>query len=224
MAPKRPAAWADPAALLAGLAVLLTALNLARIGHGSPPTPPTLSVSEWREYDVAGHVLGDQAAPVAMIVFSDYQCPACRALHTEVERLEASKRRQLRVRWRHYPLATHVHARSAALAAVCAGMQGAFVEMHSTLFRTALDSTTPPWTRLAATSGVSDTARFHECMGSESAAAALVRDDTDARRLGVRATPTILIQGDMYGGFPSDLRVLVHNAIKQAKRADGVAR
>jgi len=56
--------------------------------------------------------------------FSDYQCPFCRTSAPLLD--QATRRGDLNVVIIHFPLSGHLQARPAALAAICAGDQGAF--------------------------------------------------------------------------------------------------
>lgn len=84
-----------------------------------------------------GYVLGRDSAPVTIVEYADFQCPACArfALLTGPD----VKRRLVepgRVRWvfRDFPLNIHPNAVPAHHAAACASDQGRFWEMHDMLF------------------------------------------------------------------------------------------
>ena len=82
-------------------------------------------------------VKGSRDAKVALVLFSDFECPVCRRAAREVmPQLEAQYIDTGRVLlvWRHYPLARHVSARGAAEAAECAGRQSNFWELHDWAF------------------------------------------------------------------------------------------
>jgi protein-disulfide isomerase len=101
-------------------------------GHAPPPLP-TAPLS------LAGAVLrGDPTAPAVLIVFSDFQCPYCRAFAQQTfpkilkEYVAPGK---LLVAFRFFPLSIHPFADPAARAALCAGEQNRFWEMHDQLFQ-----------------------------------------------------------------------------------------
>ena len=81
------------------------------------------------------HVLGNPDAPVTVIEYGDFECPYCAAAAPVLRRLVEESEGQVRLVFRHFPLAdNHPHALTAALAAEAAGAQGAFWPMHDLLF------------------------------------------------------------------------------------------
>src|SRR3989344_3259689 len=82
-------------------------------------------------------VLGNKNAEVAVIEFSDYQCPFCRSFWKDTLHLLKSEyidTGKIKLIFRDYPLAFHAMAKSAATAANCAGKQGKYWEMHDKIF------------------------------------------------------------------------------------------
>jgi protein-disulfide isomerase len=85
--------------------------------------------------DATEHVLGNPDAPVTVIEYGDFECPYCAAAAPVLRQLVEESDGQVRLVFRHFPLAgTHPHALTAALAAEAAGAQGAFWQMHDLLF------------------------------------------------------------------------------------------
>src|SRR5581483_2598950 len=81
--------------------------------------------------------IGPAAAPVTVVVFSDYLCPYCKALSHTLESLVARYPSDVRVVYRQFPI--HPHADRLAEAALCAEDQGHFAAYHNLLFdRTSL--------------------------------------------------------------------------------------
>jgi protein-disulfide isomerase len=84
-----------------------------------------------------GFTMGSDTAPIEVVEWADFQCPACGqfavlTMHDVRERLIATGR--VRWRFRDFPLDIHDKARLAHHAAACAGEQGRFWEMHDQLF------------------------------------------------------------------------------------------
>ncbi len=85
--------------------------------------------------DATEHVLGNPDAPDTEIEYGDFECPYCAAAAPVLKQLVEESDGQVRLVFRHFPLAdNHPHALTAALAAEAAGAQGAFWPMHDLLF------------------------------------------------------------------------------------------
>lgn len=81
------------------------------------------------------HVKGSETAPVTLVEYGDFECPACADYYPFVERAYAELGSStLRVVFRHFPLPNHKNAMPAALASEAAGNQGKFWEMYSLLY------------------------------------------------------------------------------------------
>jgi protein-disulfide isomerase len=143
------------------------------------------------------HVRGHSDAPVTLVEFGDFQCPPCADLAEPINQLERDYRSRLRVVFHHFPLAIHQHAREAALASEAAALQGRFWEMHDLLYREQPVWSNAPDVRVlfsayARMLGL-DIDRFKKDMESDKAKARVGFDEEQAVTLGVKSTPTILI-------------------------------
>jgi protein-disulfide isomerase len=138
--------------------------------------------------------LGSPQAVIGIVEFSDYQCPYCRGFHQELfPQLKQKYIDTGLVQFIHKDLPlTRIHAQAmpAALAAVCAGQQGRFWQMHDALFESALAPALYP--QLAQRLGL-DAAKFAACLRDPASAQGILRDMDEARRLGINATPSFLI-------------------------------
>jgi protein-disulfide isomerase/uncharacterized membrane protein len=148
---------------------------------------------------------GVPGAPIRAVVYSDFLCPWCRQLALWLEQVAPQFRDRLAVSFRNYPLdkscntdlprTVHEGACPLALGAECAAEQGRFWQYHSSAFQQTLEKATPDDVRrIAAMSGL-DMPRFARCLASEAPGLRLARDIQEARRVGVNATPTVLING-----------------------------
>src|SRR5258705_10250971 len=79
--------------------------------------------------------VGDEDAPVTLMEFGDYESEACAKANEVVKQLLVEYEGKIRFNFRHFPL-TRIHQRSlkAGEAAVAAGQEGKFWEMHNILF------------------------------------------------------------------------------------------
>ncbi|MBI3934474.1 MAG: thioredoxin domain-containing protein [Acidobacteria bacterium] len=76
-----------------------------------------LAVPSGRAAESGACVRGNPAAPIKIEVFSDYQCPACRAFYLSTMKMvlpEYADAGKACVVYREFPLAMHSHARQAA--------------------------------------------------------------------------------------------------------------
>jgi protein-disulfide isomerase len=139
-------------------------------------------------------VKGDRRAKVAVIEYSDFQCPYCGKFATEVlPTLEEKYVRpgKLLVAFRHLPLPIHAMAQKAAEAAECAGRQGRFWDMHDLLFQDPRQLAELNLRDRAATLGL-NAEQFDTCLKGE--ASGKVRADAESgRRLAIGGTPAFLI-------------------------------
>src|SRR5436309_3250825 len=77
-------------------------------------------------------LLGNHGAKVAILEYSDFECPFCAEFEKETwPRLKEQyiDTGRVLVAFRHLPLAAHRHANRAAIDAACAARQGRFWEM-----------------------------------------------------------------------------------------------
>ena len=147
---------------------------------------------DWKTFSQHGHRMGPATAPVTIIEFSDFECPACKAAAKTLRDLRLRYPETIAVIYRHFPLEqTHRLAFDAAVASECAAQQGAFERYHDALF--AQDALNGAWTRLAQKSGVTDTVRFNECLSSADARTSVIRDIAHAAKLKATGTPTVLV-------------------------------
>jgi protein-disulfide isomerase len=83
----------------------------------------------------ADHIQGDAQAPVTMVEYGDYECPACGAAYPIVKAVQEHFGKRLRFVFRNFPLTRiHPEAESAAETAEFAGAHGRFWEMHDGLY------------------------------------------------------------------------------------------
>ncbi|OGY60352.1 MAG: hypothetical protein A3I31_00055 [Candidatus Colwellbacteria bacterium RIFCSPLOWO2_02_FULL_44_20b] len=121
--------WGISLIVLAGVVVGLIILAGKDNGPSPADSTPTENVSaeDW--------VKGPAEAPLTLIEYGDFQCPACASYHSTVELLMREFGDDLRFVYRHFPLTNiHKQAELAAYAAEAAGKQGKFWEMYDLLF------------------------------------------------------------------------------------------
>jgi len=148
---------------------------------------------------------GPANAPVTIVEWADYECPFCANTATLLDDLLARRPGQVRLVFKHFPIASHPRARLAAQAAAAAQEQGKFWEMHRLLFSGKshqLSSEHLP--ELARELGL-DVPRFVADVGSAKVAERIERDQKQADLLGLRGTPFVLINGRHFDSSHFDL-------------------
>ena len=144
------------------------------------------------------HVQGPSTAPVTLLEYGDYQCPACGLAYPVVKELQAQLGARLRFVFRNFPIATmHPLAEHAAEAAETAGAQGRFWEMHDVLYENQDALADDDLVQYAVTLGL-DSARFTGELTQHINAARVREDFMSGARSGVNGTPTFFINGSRH--------------------------
>src|SRR5436305_183632 len=170
-----------PPALAAGV-ILWLAGHLALAADG-----PTISVG-------AAPSLETGSPAVVLIEVSDFQCPYCGQSAREVlPRLEEKLVRpgKVEVIFLNLPLPTHPNAFQAAEAAMCAGYQKKFWEMHHLLFANQ-QALAPAQLRGYAEELGLAAAAFQKCLSDGQPAGEIRLEMRLADELGITATPIYL--------------------------------
>lgn len=156
--------------------------------------------------EVASHdpVRGDAAAPIAIIEFSDYQCPFCGRVTPTLQQVRDTYGAKVKIIFKDFPLPNHPQAQKAAEAAHCAGEQGKYWEMHDRMFGDQRALEVPALKASAVALGLSP-AEFNQCLDSGKFAGAVHEDAALGEKLGVNSTPTLYINGrPLIGAQPFD--------------------
>lgn len=177
-------------AMAVAACVLLWAVIRSPARPQSAPPVPTDPVS------INGAAtLGTSTAGVAVIEFSDFQCPFCRKFAREtLPELKAKYIDSGLVKFvfRHNPLTTiHAQARAAAEAAECAGRQGKFWDVHDRLFQDPPKLMEADLVEQARAVGL-DVSEFRKCLAGQTADR-VTQDTALARTLKLTGTPAFLI-------------------------------
>jgi protein-disulfide isomerase len=137
---------------------------------------------------------GPADAPITIVVWSDFECPHCRATLPVLEQILEKHPREVRLVHKFYPLSQHTHAKQAAKAAIAAQNQGRYWEMERTLFKHQDAQEDTDIDHYAEELGL-DMNRFHADMEAEHTKQILARDHNDAEKAGLQGTPFILVNG-----------------------------
>ncbi|HEX6749329.1 MAG TPA: thioredoxin domain-containing protein [Longimicrobium sp.] len=218
------------ATLAAGAVALLSAVaacaqgggqagNAASAGaaRGLPPLDSVLNRAS------TARQKGPSDAKVTVIEVSDFQCPYCKMFYDSTYRRFDSayvKTGRVRMVYINYPLPMHNQAFAAAKAAMCAGAQGKFWEMHDLLFgrqREWADQQDAPqrFTRFATELRL-DAAQYRDCYDNDRVSPLITNDLTQAASAGINSTPTFVINREkmLNGAIPfAELAAEVDSAI-----------
>lgn len=137
---------------------------------------------------------GAANAPVTVVEFTDFQCPACAAMHPVIEEVLKSYGDKVRFVVRDFPLNQHEWARKAAEAANAANEQGKFFEYAALLFQRQKALDLPSLKKYASELGL-DRTRFDAALERGTFAAEVKHDIEDGEMYGVGSTPTIFVNG-----------------------------
>jgi protein-disulfide isomerase len=127
--------------------------------------------------------------------------------------------------WKHLPLAFHPNAMPAAIAAEAARAQGGspkFWAMHDKLFSNQAALSDATYDRYAQELGL-DVVRFKNDLGDPRLRERVQEDAQLAQRLGVNGTPTFLVNGETVVGSAA-LRPAVERALQAARPTRAAAR
>jgi protein-disulfide isomerase len=173
--------------------------------------------NEQREVAVQGeerHIKGESGALLTITEFVDFRCPSCAIARDFLAQLYATNPGAVRVIFHHYPLdqscnpidqQVHPSACAAAIASECASDQDRFWDYADRLFA---DQKANPrrFTREDFTSHAEaldlDRERFNTCLDDPRMEERVRKDVEEGRRLEIKATPTLIINGRVIEGLP----------------------
>ncbi len=205
-------------------AVLAAAINAGVFMFRSTQPQPT-TTSPPAGSPVASPTAVTPRSVVTIEEFGDYQCPPCGALHPALKNLKNEYGDRIRFVFYHLPLTQiHKHALEAARAAAAAGLQGKFLEMHNLLYESQnawseADDLRPIVVNFARQLGL-DVERFARDMDSARVDAIVSADVRRASSMGVNATPTVFIDGQLI----ENEKLTVENLRKEINQRLGINR
>jgi len=138
---------------------------------------------------------GIATAPVTVVMFSDFQCPACASTHPVLKKVMAEYGDKIRFVVRDFPLTQiHNNAFKAAEAANAAHSQGKFFEYIELLYNNQDSLDSASLRKYAAQLGL-NLQKFDSELSSGKFAAEVKKDITDGDFYGISSTPTIFVNG-----------------------------
>ncbi|MFA5318519.1 MAG: DsbA family protein [Patescibacteria group bacterium] len=167
------------------------------------------------EVNDGDHILGNADAPVAIIIYSDFQNPFAARFSGPGGILEKAKnefKNNLKIVFRHYPQnLINPLAETAAEVSECAAEQGRFWEMHDKLFADNLDNkfTVEQFIKDAEELEL-NLEEFDRCLNTDKYEDKIKAASKEAEEIGLRGAPTIFINGRhivgalSYGDYEDD--------------------
>ena len=149
-------------------------------------------------------VKGPKNAKVTIIEFSDFECPYCSKGNKTMDAILKKYPNDVKLAFKNLPLSFHKNARPAAKAALAAGKQGKFWEMHDLLFANQRSLNADFYKAKAEELGL-DMAKFEKDMKSAEIDQQIKDDEAIAKKHGITGTPGFIVNGVMVrGAYPED--------------------
>ncbi|MCS7060858.1 MAG: DsbA family protein [Anaerolineae bacterium] len=206
-------------AVIGGVAVLLIggAIVLSVVQTQSSATPVVITTkTPPANAEPNTRAWGPADAPIRVLEFIDYQCPACGVQARQYEQgiIDAFAATG-KVRYEVRSLAfVGPESRNAAVASLCAMDQNRFWDMHISIFTNQAGENRGSLSagrlrEMAEKLGL-DMAAYDQCVGSGKFDQTLKDDAALANQYGVNSTPSFVINGTVYSGIRTadDLRQL----------------
>ncbi|MDE2796401.1 MAG: thioredoxin domain-containing protein [Gemmatimonadota bacterium] len=212
----------QPSHLANAITVLATVMAIAVGGRwlyetrrGGVGYTESVWIADWQEFASTGHRSGPIDAQVTVVEFLDFTCEFCQEAALALKALRDRYPDELAVVSRH-ALSSHPNALATAEASECAASLGRFHSFYDVLMAQMGDLAVishNDWVAWAEASGVEDLAAFVACVATTSEFPAIRRDTVAASKLGVHVTPTLLVNGLLFHGYPGFDRL--HEAVRQ---------
>lgn len=156
-----------------------------------------------------GYLLGKPDAPVQVLEFADFECPACGQFYVLTEpdvRTRLIDTGEISYRFFDYPLPGHRNTWAASHAAACANEQGKFWEMHDRIFmgqdQWNGEATSRPkgvFEDYAKAIGL-DVGKWEQCFDDQRYLKNIQANKAEGERRMVGSTPTFIIGSRMIPG------------------------
>ena len=159
-----------------------------------------IDTSEW---DLSNEpFLGEEDAPIEMIIFDDFQCPFCARFEQQAfidikkDYIDTGK---VKFIYMHLPLGFHSLAGPAAEATECAYEQGKFWELHDKIFANQGSLNEDNLKKWAEEIEL-DMDKFNSCYDDGKYKERVNEEMTLGQSIGIRGTPSFLINGKLAVG------------------------
>jgi protein-disulfide isomerase len=171
--------------------------TIARAAKGPREAEAREGIDRNRRYPVntkGAPVRGDPEAKLAVVEFSDFQCPFCSRSVKTLDQIAQTYGDKVRIVFKHLPLEMHTKARPAHAAAEAAFRQDKFWEMHNKIFAHQDEMSPEKYREYARELGL-DLARFDRDVADPELVKRIDADAAEAASLGVTGTPAFFVNG-----------------------------
>ncbi|MDQ2767593.1 MAG: DsbA family protein [Gemmatimonadota bacterium] len=211
------------------LVVVVGAIFIVRAAR-APRVRANVTTAPITPAQAEGYLLGNANAPVQIMEFADFECPACGnfAVITEPDvRNRIVNAGLASYRFFDFPLPMHKNTMAASNAAACAADQGKFWEMHDQLFRNQPEWNTeatdnPKKIFLGYVNGMGiDADAWGKCFDEQTHQSRILANQAEGSRRKVQSTPTFVIGTRLIPGAMSYdvFKAYVDSATKEAPAA-----
>jgi protein-disulfide isomerase len=182
--------------ILDKLAALDKTVQQIKAAPPAPPGRPQVDPNKLYTIPVTGSpARGAENAKVTIVEFSDYQCPFCGQAEALVKQVLETYPKDVRLVYKQFPLPSlHPNAMPASKAALAAGRQGRFWEMHHLIFDNQRQLGPEKYTEFAEKLQL-DVPQFQKDMESPDVLAQINREMQEGKAADVTGTPTIFVNG-----------------------------
>jgi len=164
-------------------------------------------------------VWGPADAPVKFVEYSDFECPSCRAVQTDIQGLFKNYPGKIQLTFKHFPLTSHKWSLYAHQAAECMSLQGKFWPYQDKLYEKQTEwvhSNVPPVEILAryARELGAEMERFGACMADVTVTQKIYAEKEEGNNRQVSATPTFFLGEERFVG-PKEMQGRGENAVRK---------
>ena len=161
----------------------------------APPGRPQVDPNKVYDIPVGNSPFkGPANAPVVLVEWADYQCPFCAQVPALVDQLLAAYPNDLKFVYKQMPLPMHSLAMPASKAALAAGKQGKYWEMHALLYANQRALQPDKLKGYAEQLGL-DVPKWEQDMASPEIQQQIDAEMAQARQAQVSGTPSLFING-----------------------------
>jgi protein-disulfide isomerase len=194
---------------IAGVATVLLVWLARREPEGAAPREVAAAAPTGT---AEGYLYGNPNAPVTIVEFADFECPACARYATVTGpdvRTRLADSGLVNIRFYDFPLPQHRFSLPASMAAACANEQGKFWEMHDRLFEGQAEWS-PQFASVRNPKGIFqgyardlglEVGRWEECYDADRHRGRIQANAAYGQQLGVNQTPTFQIGRRLHPGL-----------------------